>query len=219
MRFSSILALLSGSHVICAPSFLPFVPPIFSSSTAPHSPSSSLCRSSFSNLSTPPGSSLSLARLLALPHLPRGTSASPSLSFPVLLSRGHVILGAPRAPTQPPLFSSPPLYPLPSPPLLILFLALYPCFPFSLSLSPSSIRPSFLSSTPLYYPLPLSPPPLLLSSTFSLFPKSAHFSKSNPFFLCLPATHLRSSPPLLFPLSFHSYVCPFVNRTPSVRLL
>ena len=183
MRFSSILALLSGSHVICAPSFLPFVPPIFSSSTAPHSPSSSLCRSSFSNLSTPPGSSLSLARLLALPHLPRGTSSSPSLSFPVLLSRSHVIFGAPRAPTQPPLFSSPPLlfcspplYPLPNPPLLNLPLSQYPCFPCPFSLSRSSIRTPFLSSPLLlYYALPLSPPPLLLSSTFSHFPKSAQF--------------------------------------------
>ena len=182
MRFSSILALLSGSHVICAPSFLPFVPPIFSSSTAPHSPSSSLCRSSFSNLSTPPGSSLSLARLLALPHLPRGTSASPSLSFPVLLFRGHVRLRPPRAPTRPPLFfspallfCSPPLYPLPNPPLLNLPLSQYPCFPFSLS--HSSIRTPFLSSLPslLYSSLSFSPPPLLLSSTFSHFPKSAQF--------------------------------------------
>ena len=180
MRFSSILALLSGSHVICAPSFLPFVPPIFSSSTAPHSPSSSLCRSSFSNLSTPPGSSLSLARLLALPHLPRGTSASPSLSFPVLLSRGHVIFGAPRAPTQPPLFSSPPLlfcspplYPLPSPPLLILPLTLYPCFPFSLSLS--LFNPSFL--------------PLLNSS---LLPSSPFPSSTSTILHILPFSQIRS---------------------------
>ena len=188
MRFSSILALLSGSHVICAPSFLPFVPPIFSSSTAPHSPSSSLCRSSFSNLSTPPGSSLSLARLLALPHLPRGTSSSP-LSFPVLLSRSHVILGAPRAPTQPPLFSSPPLlfcspplYPLPNPPLLNLPLSQYPCFPCPFSLSRSSIRTPFLSSPLLLYALPLSPPPLLLSSTFSHFPEIRSFSVVPPIF-------------------------------------
>ena len=197
MRFSSILALLSGSHVICAPSFLPFVPPIFSSSTAPHSPSSSLCRSSFSNLSTPPGSSLSLARLLALPHLPRGTSSSP-LSFPVLLSRSHVILGAPRAPTQPPLFSSPPLlfcspplYPLPSPPLLILFLALYPCFPFSLSLS--LFNPSFL---PLLNSslLPSSPFPSSTSTILHILP----FSKIRSFFVIPPIFPLpaRYPPPL-----------------------
>ena len=191
MRFSSILALLSGSHVICAPSFLPFVPPIFSSSTAPHSPSSSLCRSSFSNLSTPPGSSLSLARLLALPHLPRGTSASPSLSFPVLLSRSHVIFGAPRAPTQPPLFSSPPLYPLPSPPLLSLFLALYPCFPFSLSLS--LYNPSFL---PLLNSslLPSSPFPSSTSTILHILP----FSKIRSFFVIPPIFPLpaRYPPPL-----------------------
>ena len=189
MRFSSILALLSGSHVICAPSFLPFVPPIFSSSTAPHSPSSSLCRSSFSNLSTPPGSSLSLARLLALPHLPRGTSASPSLSFPVLLFRGHVRLRPPRAPTRPPLFFSP---------------ALLFCSP-----------PLFFSTT--LFPFPLlhfySPP------HSPIFPKSAHFPSFLPFFPCPPASHNRSSPPLLFLLSFHSYVCRFVKRTLSVSLL
>ena len=181
MRFSSILALLSGSHVICAPSFLPFVPPIFSSSTAPHSPSSSLCRSSFSNLSTPPGSSLSLARLLALPHLPRGTSSSP-LSFPVLLSRSHVILGAPRAPTQPPLFSSPPL----------LF-----CSPHSPS-NPVSLLPLFSLSLPLQSVLPSSPQ--LLSTTLFPFPLlHFYYPPHSPFF----------QNPLIFRHSSHfSPACP-----------
>ena len=207
MRFSSILALLSGSHVICAPSFLPFVPPIFSSSTAPHSPSSSLCRSSFSNLSTPPGSSLSLARLLALPHLPRGTSSSPSLSFPVLLSRSHVIFGAPRAPTQPPLFSSPPLlfcspplYPLPNPPLLNLPLSQYPCFPFfSLPLFNPYSLPLLPSSSSLLHssPFPSSTFTLLHILPFSRNPlnfrHSSHFSLARPPAATVLALHSSSS--------------------------
>ena len=73
-------------------------------------------------LPPPPASSLSLARL----RLDRGTSSSPSLSFPVLLFRGHVILHSPRAPTQPPLFSSSAL--LFCSPLLFST----PLFPFSL---------------------------------------------------------------------------------------
>ena len=136
-------------------------------------------------LPPPPASSLSLARL----RLDRGTSSSPSLSFPVLLFRGHVRLRPPRAPTRPPLFfspallfCSPPLYPLPNPPLLNLPLSQYPCFPCPFSLSRSSIRTPFLSSPLLLYALPLSPPPLLLSSTFSHFPEIRSFSVVPPIF-------------------------------------
>ena len=138
-------------------------------------------------LPPPPASSLSLARL----RLDRGTSSSPFLSFPLLLSRCHVIFCSPRAPTRPPLFSSPALlfcsptlYPLPSPHLLNHLLSQYPCFPFSLSLSPSSIRTPFLSSPPplLYSTLPLFPPPLLLSSTFSHFPEIRSISVIPPIF-------------------------------------
>ena len=134
---------------------------------------------------------LPLLLSLPLPRLDRGTSASPSLFFPVLLSCGHVIFRPPRAPTRPPLFSSPALlfcsptlYPLPSPHLLNHLLSQYPCFPFSLSLSPSSIRTPFLSSPPplLYSTLPLFPPPLLLSSTFSHFPEIRSISVIPPIF-------------------------------------
>ena len=190
---------MEGSRDRSPSPLLPIVPPILSSSTAPHSPmpsSSSPSSSSFSPSSTPPASSL--ARSLPLPHLDRGTSSSPSLSFPVLLFRGHVRLRPPRAPTRPPLFfspallfCSPPLYPLPNPPLLNLPLSQYPCFPFSLSRS--SVRTPFLSSLPpLYSALPLSQPPLPLSSTFSYFPKSAQFPSFLPFFPWPPATSFQA---------------------------
>ena len=135
---------------------------------------------------------LPLLLSLPLPRLDRGTSASPSLFFPVLLSCGHVIFRPPRAPTRPPLFSSPallfcspPLYPLPSPPLLNLPLSQYPCFPFSLSF-------------PLFNPYSL---PLLPSSSSLLRPSPIPSSTSTLLHI-LPFSQIRSFSviPPIFPL-------------------
>ena len=150
---------------------------------------------------------LPLLLSLPLPRLDRGTSASPSLFFPVLLSCGHVIFRPPRAPTRPPLFfspallfCSPPLYPLPNPPLLNLPLSQYPCFPFfSLPLFNPYSLPLLPSSSSLLHssPFPSSTFTLLHILPFSRNPlnfrHSSHFSLARPPAATVLALHSSSA--------------------------
>ena len=111
-------------------------------------------------------------------------------------------------PPSSPLLSPHLLPPLPSSPpsQFLLFhsspLPLYHCH--SVLLSSLSLLPSLLPSSTFLLP------PLPLTSTFAHFLKWAHFPRIHTGFPLPCALALQ----LLFILSFHSYVCRIVKRTP-----